>query len=43
MKFEIEFSNEFLLDIKKHQKVGNKILLKKIDSTLTQIRESPTK
>lgn len=41
MSFELEFSDEFLNDIKKHQKAGNKILLKKIDSFLTEIRENP--
>ncbi|WP_417429595.1 Txe/YoeB family addiction module toxin [Halpernia sp.] len=42
MSFELEFSAEFLIDIKKHQKAGNKILLKKIDSFLSEIRETPT-
>lgn len=42
MSFEIAFSEEFFNDIKKHQKSGNKILLKKIDSFLTEIRENPT-
>ena len=42
MSFEIDFSEEFFNDIKKHQKSGNKILLKKIDSFLTEIRENPT-
>ena len=42
MSFEIEFSEEFLNDLKKHQKSGNKILKKKIDSFLTEIRENPT-
>ena len=41
MSFELDFSDEFLNDIKKHQKAGNKILLKKIDSFLTEIRENP--
>ena len=41
MSFEIEFSEEFLKDIKKHQKAGNKILLKKVNSFLTEIRENP--
>lgn len=41
MSFEIDFSEEFFNDIKKHQKSGNKILLKKIDSFLTEIRENP--
>ena len=41
MSWELEFSEEFLKDIKKHQKSGNKILLKKIDSFLTEIRENP--
>ena len=42
MSFEIDFSEEFFNDIKKHQKSGNKILLKKIDSFLTEIRENQT-
>ena len=42
MNFEIEFSEEFIKDIKKHQKGGNKILLKKIDTFLTEIRINPT-
>lgn len=42
MTFEIEFSEEFLSDVKKHQKAGNKILLKKINSFVTEIRENPT-
>ena len=29
MSFEMDFSEEFFNDIKKHQKSGNKILLKK--------------
>ncbi len=43
MSWDLEFSAEFLKDIKKHQKAGNKILLKKIDSFLTEIRENPVK
>ena len=42
MSWDLEFSAEFSKDIKKHQKAGNKILLKKIDSFLTEIRENPT-
>ncbi len=42
MSWEIEFSEEFVKDIKKHQKAGSKILLKKIDSFLTEIRKNPT-
>jgi toxin YoeB len=42
LNFELEFSEEFLKDIKKHQKAGNKILLNKINSFLTEIRKNPT-
>lgn len=41
MNWDLEFSEEFLKDIKKHQKAGNKILLKKINTFLTEIRENP--
>ena len=43
MNYDLYFSEDFLLDIKKHQKAGNLALLKKIDSLLTEIRETPTK
>ena len=41
MSFALEFSEDFLIDIRNHQKAGNKSILKKIDSLLTEIRENP--
>lgn len=41
MSYSIEFSDDFLTDIKKHQKAGNLILLKKIDGFINEIRENP--
>lgn len=40
--YEIIFSDEYLSDIKKHQKAGQKIILKKIATFLLELKENPT-
>jgi toxin YoeB len=42
MSYILEFSEIALADIKKHKKVGDKAVLKKIDKLLNELLEHPT-
>ena len=41
--FEIIYSKEFFSDLKIHKQSGNKQILKKIDTFLDELEETPTK
>lgn len=41
MNYELEFADNFYLEISKHKKAGNTILLKKINVLLNEIRQTP--
>ncbi|WP_203967778.1 Txe/YoeB family addiction module toxin [Capnocytophaga stomatis] len=40
--YEIIYSDEYLYDIERHQKAGQKIILKKIATFLLELKENPT-
>lgn len=41
-EYEIEYTDQFLEDILKHKKVGQKSILAKINSLIDELREHPT-
>lgn len=41
IEYELEFTQEALDDIKKHQKSGNKPLLKKLEKLLIELKQHP--
>ena len=41
MTYRLKFHKRFIEHIEKHKKAGNKILVKKIEALITEIREHP--
>ena len=41
MSYDIEFEEQFLLDLKRHRKCGNIKLLKKIEAFVSELSEHP--
>ena len=41
MSYDLDFTDEALLDIERHKKSGDKTVLRKIDKLLNELREHP--
>ena len=41
IEYELEFTQQALIDIEKHRKSGNKPLLKKLNNLLLELKEHP--